>query len=109
VEDIDRNGGGPQAVEYPPWHWLTKLGLFLAIIGLVFVAVAYFAMSASLPEPQVLGESGYVLNSEAIRIARNKLVLRTIINGAGQTMMSAGFFMWLAGRVIDAFRHPQVY
>lgn len=56
---------------------------------------------------------GVPLDLEAYRNelieVQNSIRLAAIINLIAAKTLAGGFFMWLAGRIIDAFRHPDVY
>lgn len=88
----------------PPWHWLTTLGLWTFIAGLGVLALLLLVPSALPPIPSDAIER--ITMADDIERARTNLQVRVVLSWSGNHMIAGGFFMWLAGRVIDAFRYP---
>jgi hypothetical protein len=83
----------------PPPHWLNTAGMWALVLGVAGLAIGYL-MPHDLP-----ASAGYLESRDAER----NVAISLLLMWAGEKLLAAGFFMWLAGRVIDAFRHPKFY
>ncbi|QZP06825.1 hypothetical protein [Caenibius sp. WL] len=93
------------------WHVLRRIGVWLFWIGVAVFALAFF-IPDTIPEAprSSYGES---IDLDAYRAqlqtAQNYARISALANWLANKAIAGGFLMWLAGRVIDAFRHPEHY
>lgn len=78
----------------PARHNLTEWGAWAFVFGAAAVGFSYI-----LPEGSRYDADG----------GEQAALIRAACSIIGDRLMAAGFLMWLAGRVIDAFRHPKHY
>ena len=89
------------------WHALRTVGAWLFWVGVVVLIVAYFIPTA-MPDASI-GETGEYAYRKQLEAVQASIQLRTTAHFIGDKILTGGFLMWLAGRVIDALRHPKVY
>ena len=94
-------------IPLPQWHWLGTAGMWAFGLGLAAVAIAYFLIDPVPPVPTSVVEE--IVMRAQIESAQTMIELRFGAIWIGEKLIAGGFFMWLAGRMIDAFRHPKFY
>lgn len=94
---------------YAKWHWLARVGfqlMFVAAIG--FVASLF--IPTSLPvSPHDVDDiyTNSLTYQQEVNQAKFLIGLHAILVWACNKLLAAGFFMWLAGHVVNAIRHPE--
>ncbi len=99
----------PEHIHLPPWHWLKTWGMWIFVGSLLVMYLATY-FPAALPEVPTskYGESIDLSGYEAdLNKAKLNIQVHFFLNWAANNLLAGGFFMWLAGCMIDAFRHPQ--
>ena len=98
-------------LDRPKWHILRSAGAWLFWMGVVVFALAFFIPDAIPEAPR--SSYGESIDLDAYRAqlqtAQNYARISALANWLANKAIAGGFLMWLAGRVIDAFRHPEVY
>ncbi len=92
---------------YHEWHWLRVLGLWVFVIGATLLIIAYFIPNTLPPTPDEDNIAQAWEYRDKIEVARSYIETRVGMIWFGDRFLTGGFLMWLAGCLVDAFRHSE--
>lgn len=104
ADDNDREQGAEwETPALPAEHSPRPWGIGVGTVGAALIAGSYLYAG----DGAVVGSS-YYPGGDALALERI-IAIKAFLSFGGDRLIAAGFLMWLASRVIDAFRHPKFY